>query len=388
MSPVVGARLRSLPPYPMAGIKKLRMEMEARGVDVIDLGAGDADLSPPPAVVAALASAAKQPHMSRYPFQVGLVEFRQAVASWMDRRFGVEVDPMAELLPLIGSKEGIAHMPLAFLDPGDAAIIPDPGYQGYRGPVVLAGGEAHLVPLKAADDFLIPLDSISEDVLRRAKILYLNYPNNPTTATAPPEYYREAIELCHAHDIILLHDIAYSEMAFDGYRPPSILEIEGARQVAIEFHSLSKTYNMTGWRLGWAVGNPELVSALSRVKTFMDTGVFLAVQAAGVAALESWEKWVPSNVAVFQSRRDGVVKVLGAAGFDFIKPRATMYVWIAVPDGEPSASFASRALEQEGVVVIPGAALGDGGEGYFRIALTLPEERLREAVERLARVHR
>jgi len=370
----------------MAGLKETRLRLQASGVDVIDLSVGDADLAPPPAAVEALSRAARDPAMSRYPFQLGLVAFREAVAAWMYTRFGVSVDPMTEIVPLQGSKDGIAHLPLAFMDPGDAAIIPDPGYQAYRGPVVLAGGDPHLVPLRPENDFLIPLESIPAEVLRRARILYLNHPNNPTAAVAPDAYLREAIEFCHRHDLILLHDNAYSEISFDGYLPPSILQFDGAREVAIEFHSISKTYNMTGWRLGWAAGRPELIRVLSRVKSFMDTGVFMGVQAAGVAALDSWASWVPGNVAVFQSRRDAAVAGLREAGFDVPLPRATMYLWVPVPGGGPSRDFAERALEKEGIVIIPGSALGDGGEGFFRIALTVSEERLREAAVRLGRL--
>lgn len=386
MTPRTSRYLDALPGYPLAGFKEARLALEARGVDVIDLGAGDADLAPPPAVVAALQRAAENPAMSRYPFQVGLPAFRGAVSAWMSMRFGVELDANSEILPLIGSKEGLAHLPFAFMNPGDVGIMPDPGYQAYRGGTVLAGGEPWMVPLRPENDFLIPLETLPSDVVRRARILYLNYPNNPTAASAPDAYYRQAIDFCREHDIILVHDHAYSEMAFDGYRPPSILEFDGARDVAIEFHSLSKTYNMTGWRLAWAAGNPQLIAGLSRVKSFMDTGAFLGVQAAGVAALESWDTWVPGNVAVFQRRRDRAVVAFRAAGFDVVEPRATMYLWIPVPGGEPSRDFARRCLDQEGVMVLPGAGLGDGGEGFFRIALTVPEARLEDAASRLGRL--
>jgi len=381
-----GRALRSLPGYPLAGFKERRLELEADGVDVIDLGAGDADLSPPRAVIDALRGAAEEAAMSRYPFQVGLPAFRRAIASWMETRFGVTVDPGTEVLPLIGSKEGLAHLPHAVLDPGDVAIMPDPGYQAYLGGTVLAAGEPWLVPLRPENDFLIPLDELPRDVVTRARLLFLNYPNNPTTASAPETYLRRAIDFCHEHGLLLAYDNAYSEIAFDGYRPPSILELEGARDIAVEFHSLSKTYNMTGWRLGWAVGNRDAVAALSRVKSFVDTGAFLAVQAAGVAALGCWGSWVPGNVRVFESRRDRAVACMCAAGYEATPPKATMYLWIPVPGGEPSGDFARRALDQEGVMVLPGAALGQGGEGFFRIALTVPEARLEEAAARLGRL--
>jgi LL-diaminopimelate aminotransferase len=298
----------------------------------------------------------------------------------------VKLDRNREILPLIGSKEGLAHLPFAFLEPGDVGIMPDPGYQAYRGGTVFARGEPWMVPLRPEHDFLIPLGELPPDVVRRARILYLNYPNNPTAAVAPDAYYRDAIEFCREHDVILVQDHAYSEIAFDGYKPRSILEFEGAAEVAIEFHSLSKTYNMTGWRLGWAAGNPALVGALSRVKSFMDTGCFLGVQAAGVAALESWETWVPGNVAIFRRRRDRAVAMMRHAGFEVSVPRATMYLWIPVPGGEASKDFARRCLDQEGVIVLAGTGLGDGGEGFFRIALTVPEARLEEAATRLGRM--
>lgn len=384
--PIPNSRFRALPPFPLAGMRELRRRIEADGVDVIDLGAGDAPLDPPPAAVERLAEAAHDQALGRYPFQAGLLAFREEIAAFMARRFGVEVDPRTEVLPLIGSKDGLAHLPFAFVESGDAAIIPDPGYQAYLGSVTLAGGEPWLVPLRPEHDFLIPLGDVPDEVSARTRILYLNYPNNPTTATAPDAYYEEAIAFCRSRDAILAHDHAYSEIAFDGYRPRSALEFDGARDVTLEFHSLSKTYNMTGWRLGWAVGNRDLIAALTTVKTFMDTGQYLGLQAAGAAALASWEQWVPGNVATFQSRRDACVAALRGVGFDVTTPRATMYLWVPIGTGEPSETFARRALEQEGVIVLPGASLGAGGEGFFRIALTLDEARLAEGAERLGRL--
>jgi LL-diaminopimelate aminotransferase len=386
VSPRRSRLLASLPTYPLAGFKERRLQLESRGVDVIDLGAGDADLAPPPAVVEAIQRAVEDPTKSRYPFQVGLPAFRHAVSSWMRARFGIDVDPMTEVLPLIGSKEGIAHLPFAVMNPGEVGVMPDPGYPAYFGGTVLAGGEPWMVPLRPENDFLIPLGDLPGDVVERTRILYLNYPNNPTAATAPDSYLAEAITFCREHEAVLVQDQAYSEMGFDGYRPPSILQLEGARDVAIEFYSLSKTYNMTGWRLGWAVGNRELIAGLARIKTMVDTGAFLGVQAAGVAALESWAEWVPGNVAVFQARRDRAVAELRKAGFDVPCPRATMYLWTPVPSGEPSVDFAERCLDREGVMVLPGASLGAGGEGFFRIALTVAEERLAEAAKRLGRL--
>jgi LL-diaminopimelate aminotransferase len=384
--PATSHRFDALPAYPLAGMKEVRRRLETQGVDVIDLGAGDADLAPPPAVVEALCKAAADPAFSRYPYQLGLPAFREAVAVWMEGRFGVRLDPFEEILPLIGSKDGLAHLPLAFVNPGDVAVVPDPGYQAYFGGVALAGGEPHRVPLRPEHDFLVPLDALPSDVASRTRLLYLNYPNNPTAATAPDDYYRDAVAFCRERDAILVHDHAYSELGFNGYRSRSILEFDGARDVALEFHSLSKTYNMTGWRLGWVAGDRRLVSALSRVKSFIDTGQFLGIQAAGVAALESWATWVPDNVRTFERRRDAAAAALTAAGFEVKVPQATMYLWTPVPSGVPSEAFARRALEEEGVIVMPGAALGAGGEGFFRVALTVSEERLADAAARLGRL--
>ena len=298
--PRTNSRFAALPPFPLAEMKGIRRRIEAEGVDVIDLGAGDAPLDPPPAAIERLREVASDNAHSRYAFQMGLPAFREAAATFMEHRFGVTVDPWTEVLPLIGSKEGIAHLPLAFIEPGDSAIMPDPGYQAYFGGVTLAGGEAHRVPLRPEHDFLVPLGDVPPDVVERCRILYLNYPNNPTAAVAPDSYLEEAIAFCDEHDVVLAYDNAYSEFGFDGYRPRSILEFPRARGVAIEFHSLSKTYNMTGWRIGWAAGSEAVIAALSKVKTFMDTGQYLGVQAAGVAALESWADWAPGNIAVFE----------------------------------------------------------------------------------------
>ena len=376
MHPETSARYQGLPPYPLAGLPEARRRLEAEGVDIIDLSAGDADLAPPPAAVKGLQEAVADPAMSRYPFNLGLAEFRHEVSVWMNKRFGVDVDPGRELLPLIGSKDGIAHLPFGFLNPGEAALIPDPGYQPYKGGVWLAGGDPILVPLKAENGFLMDLEGLPKEDVARSKILYLNYPNNPTTALAPREYLKEVVDFCHAHDLLLVYDNAYSEVAFDGYRPPSILEIDGGREVSLEFHSFSKTFNMTGWRMGWVVGDAVLVGILAKVKSFMDTGACLAVQTACAAALRSWDDWVPANIQVFQDRRDAAAAALSARGFDVSIPKATMYLWLPVPTGEASKDFCMRALEREGVIVLPGSSMGTGGEGFFRVALTTSEARL------------
>lgn len=383
--PKLSRAFQTLPAYPLADVPRLKRELRAKGVDVIDLGAGDADLAPPHQTVEALREAAGRPEMSRYPFQLGLPAFREAIVEWMQCRFGVEVDAYDEVLPLIGSKEGLAHLPLCYLDPGDAAIVPDPGYPPYFGAPHVAGGEAVPIPLRPENDFLLDLAEIPKSKLRRAKLLYLNYPNNPTAGIATDEYLREVIAFCNEHDLLCVYDNAYSDLAYDGYRPPGILQYEGARGVAIELFSLSKTFNMTGWRIAYAVGNRDAVKSLARLKTFMDNGLFLASQAAGAATLRAWEEFVPKNVAVFQERRDAAVEAFTEAGFDVRPPRATMYLWIPIPAGERSEDFCRRILIETGVVLFPGSAMGKGGEGFIRIALTVAPERYREAAVRIQR---
>ena len=382
----IADRFKIFPPYPLADVPGIKRELIAKGVDVIDLGAGDADLAPPPAAVKAVQEAIAIPSYGRYGFQLGLPAYREAVAAWMMKRFGIELDPFSEIIPLVGSKEGLAHLAFCYVQPGDVTIVPDPGYQPYIGGTLLSGGEAYTVPLRPENDFLIPLDELPDDVVQRARILYLNYPNNPTAAIAPREYLQNAVRFCQDNGILLVYDNAYSEIAFDGYQPPSIFEFEGAREIAIEFHSFSKTYNMTGWRLGWAAGPAPVISALARIKAFVDTGQLMAVQAGGIAALESYDEWVPGNVEAFKLRRDVAVAAMRDAGFEVEVPVAAMYLWLPMPGGQPSEPFARRALLEQGVVVMPGSALGRGGEGFFRIALTQPAARLQEAAQRLARL--
>jgi LL-diaminopimelate aminotransferase len=384
--PTQTKRLKSLPPYVLASIPQKKRDLIARGVDVIDLGAGDADLAPPPAAVEALAAAVREPAMSRYGFGLGLPAFREAVSSWMKTRFGHHFDPLLDILPLIGSKEGLAHLALAYVQPGDAAIIPDPGYNAYRGGTLLSDGEAYLYPITPRTKFLVELDDVPAGVLKRTKILYLNYPNNPTGAIAPMEYLERVGARCAELDIVLVYDNPYSEMTFDGYVAPSIFDVAGAGDVAIEFHSLSKTYNMTGWRCGWACGNPDIVAALAKVKSFLDTGQFMAVQRAGVAALESWKSWVPGNIAVFKERRDAAVRAFRESGFACDAPKATMYLWLPLPDGIASAEFADRLLEDQGVIVLPGSGLGAGGEGFFRVSFITSPQRIEEAAVRAGKV--
>jgi LL-diaminopimelate aminotransferase len=380
--PTRAARFFTLPEYPLATIPQKKRELVARGVDVIDLGAGDADLAPPTAALDRMQDAVKEPSLSRYGFGLGHVPYREAVSAWMQRRFGVRFDPLTEVVPLLGSKEGISHLAFAYLEPGSVSIIPEPGYNPYQGGTLLASGEPYRYALRPRTDFLLDLDEIPRDVLDRTRILYLNYPNNPTAAIAPVEYLEEVVRVCRERDILLVYDNAYSEIAFDGYVPPSIFQIDGARDVAIEFHSLSKTYNMTGWRCGWAVAKPEIASTLLKVKSFVDTGQFMAIQAAGAAALESWAEFVPKNVAIFQARRDAAVSSFRAAGFECDVPRATMYLWIKLPEGIASATFTERLLEEQGVIVMAGSSFGAGGEGFFRISFVQSPARIAEAAQR------
>ena len=384
--PARSDRFETLPDYPLALIPIRKRALIARGVDVIDLGAGDADLAPPAAAVDALAAASRIPAMNRYGFGLGNPAYRDAVSAWMHRRFGVRFDPVTELVPLLGSKEGLSHLALGYVNDADVTIVPEPGYNAYKGGTLLSSGTPYLYPLRPQNDFLVDLDEIPDDVLRRAKILYLNYPNNPTAAIAPRDYLEQVVRRCRELDILLVYDNAYSEMGFDGYVPPSIFEIDGARDVAIEFHSLSKTYNMTGWRCAWACAKPEFMTTLAKVKSYVDTGAFMAVQQAGVAAIESWAEFVPGNVAVFKARRDAAVDAFRNAGFSCQVPKAAMYLWIPLPDGIPSQVFADRLLEDEGVIVMPGTGFGAGGEGFFRISFIASPERLREAAVRAGRV--
>ena len=379
-------RLSALPSYPMAEIPALKRRLIQEGVDVIDIGAGDADLAPPRPAVEALARAARDPAMSRYAFQLGLPAFREAAAAYLQRRFGVPCDPFTELHPLLGSKEGIAHLAMALLDGGDVAVVPEPGYAVYEGGTALAGGEPYRYALTPRTAFLLELEEIPAEIIRRTRLVYLNYPNNPTAAVATREYLERTVAFCRRHDIVIAYDNPYCEITYDGYVAPSIFETPGAWECAVEFHSLSKTFCMTGWRLGWAAGRPELIAALARVKNYVDTGAFLAVQAAGAAVLPQAAQLAREYVAEFRERRDAMLPVLRAQGFEPETPRATMYLWVPLPEGLASATFQRRALEEEGVVTVPGSGFGAGGEGFFRIALTVATPRLVEAAERLGKV--
>lgn len=378
-------RLDALPRYPLTGIAAAKLRLAAAGVDVIDLGAGDADQPPPEGTRAELARSLDEVALHKYGFQLGLPDFRRAAVDWVQRRFGQTFDPATEFTPLIGSKEGLAHLALAVADPGDAVVLPEPGYQAYLGGAVLAGAEPVVVPLRHEDGFLLELGALPEAMLRRTALVYVNYPNNPTAAIAPHDYLERLVATCRAHDIVLAYDNAYCDITFDGYVAPSIFEIAGAREVAVEFFSLSKSFQMTGWRLGFAVGNAAVIGALSKVKSYVDTGAFQALQRAGAWTLDHAEALVAPIVAELTRRRDVALAALREAGFAVETPKGAMYLWVPLPPGIASATFATRAMEEEGVVVLPGSGFGAGGEGFFRIALTQAPERLREAIVRIGR---
>jgi LL-diaminopimelate aminotransferase len=379
-------RLDRLPAYAVAELAVIKRRLLAEGRDLIDLGAGDADFPPPPPAVQAITEAVRDPAMSRYAYQVGLREFREAASRYMARRFGAEFDPVDEVLPLLGSKEGLAHLPLAFVNPGDACVLPDPGYPAYLGGTVLAGAEPILVRLRPENGFLVELEDLPAQQLDRVRIAFLNYPNNPTAAVAPRDYLARTVRVCRERGILLAFDNPYVEITFDGYRAPSIFEIEGARECALEFHSISKSFSMTGWRLAWAAGARDLLAPLQRLKTWTDTGVFLAVQKAGAAVLDRAEELVRPLVDEMSVRRDVAMDALDEAGLAAARPRATMYVWISLPPGTDAQTFGRAVLEREAVMVLPGTGFGVGGEGFFRIALTVPAPRLREAIARIGRV--
>lgn len=376
-------RVEQLPPYLFARISELIAQQRAKGVDVISFGIGDPDLPTPGYILDSLKQAAEQPANHRYPETEGLPEFRQAVSRWYQRRHGVSLDPETEIISLIGSKEGIAHLPLCLIDPGDVALITDPGYPVYEIGTMFCGGETVKVALREADGWLPRFEAIPADVAARAKVIWLNYPNNPTGAVADLPFFERAVTWAREHDVVIAHDLAYSEVAYDGYLPPSILEVPRARDVAIEFNSLSKTFNMTGWRIGMAVGNAELVGALRRVKSNVDSGVPQAVQQMAITALDGPGEAIMERNAIYQRRRDRMVEVLRALGLHVDPPRASLYVWARLPAGESAAAYAQRLVEETGVVVTPGTGYGAAGEGYIRLSLTIADERLEEGLRRL-----
>lgn len=379
-------RIHRLPSYLFAEMDLKIAEATARGVDVISFGIGDPDLPTPPHVVEALSAAARDPGTHRYPSYTGMLEFRAAIANWYGLRFGVHLDPETQVLALVGSKEGIFHLPVAFIDPGDVALVPDPGYPVYETGTILAGGEPVLMPLLAENRFLPDLSSLAPDAVARAKVMWLNYPSNPTAACVDESFFAEAVRYCTEHDILLCHDAAYTEITFDDYVAPSALQVEGAMDCAIEFGSLSKTYNMTGWRVGWVAGAPKAIEAMKRLKTNIDSGIFDAIQRAGIAALEGPQDALVATIERYRHRRDLLCDALKSMDVVVEPPRGSIYVWAPVPGRHTSESFATELLEKAGVVAIPGNGYGPAGEGFVRFSLTLSDKRLEEGVERLRTV--
>ena len=376
------ARMQKLAPYLFAELDRKKSEAQAKGVDVISFTVGDPDLPTPPEIVEAGQAALANPNNHRYPAYAGSKEFRQAAAGWMKRRFEIDLDPDREIVALIGTKEGIGHLPFALVERGDVVLCPEPGYPVYAIATRLAGGEAHPLPLTAEKSFLPDLDGIPPEVCKKAKALWINYPNNPTGACAPQEFFEKAVSFAQEHQLVLCVDCAYSEIAFDNYRPPSVLELPGARDVTVEFHSLSKTYNMTGWRVGFIAGQPDVVRALGDLKSNLDSGVFGAVQEAGIAAMKLWPKHLPDLMKIYKRRRDLLVGGLERAGYAPPTPQATFYIWMPVPGGD-DREFATRLIETAGVIVTPGSGFGPSGKGYVRLCLTLDEGRLQEAILRI-----
>lgn len=379
-------RVKTLPPYLFAAIDDMKQRAMARGVDIINLGVGDPDLPTPAPIIERLREAAADPAHHQYPSYDGMISFRTAVATWYKKRFHVTVDPMSEVLTLIGSKEGIAHVPMAFIDPGDVVLVPSPGYPVYPVATGFAGGTVYEMPLVKQHGFLPDLDAVPQDILKRAKLMYVNSPNNPTSVIADVTFFQRVVDCAKEHHVIVCHDAAYSEIFYDGQRPPSFLEADGAMDVGIEFHSLSKTFNMTGWRLGFAVGRQEVIAGLGKVKSNVDSGVFQAIQEAGITALESDDLLTDGLRTIYQERRDVLVTGLRSLGLTFAPPSAAFYVWVEVPEGFTSTSFTAHLLEHAGIVTTPGNGFGASGEGYVRMTITTPQARLAEAVDRMKHV--
>lgn len=383
----VSRRLAQLPTYLFAKIDELKRDVLTSGADIIDLGTGDPDTPTAPRVIERLCASAKVKENHRYPSYSGLLLLRETIARWCERKFSIKLNPESEILPLLGSKEGIGHIPLAFVNEGDVALVPDPGYPVYQTGTILAGGEPSFLPLRRENEFLPQLDLVSEALARRAKIMFLNYPNNPTTATASKEFFREVVRFARKYRIVVCHDAAYSEVTFGDYRAPSFLEVEGAMDVGVEFHSLSKTYNMTGWRIAWACGNPQIISALLKVKTNLDSGIFQPVQYAAIEALSDSDQEVSRVAKIYTERRDVLIDGLAKIGWKVPRPKATLYVWLPLPPSFTSSSeLTEHLLKEAHIVTTPGVGFGACGEGFIRIALTSPRERIEEAVQRISRL--
>ncbi len=376
-------RLSALPPYVFARLDELKARAREQGLDLIDLGMGNPDGPPPQPVIDAATAALQTASNHGYPPFEGTASFRRAIADWYGRRYGVTLDPDSEALPLIGSKEGLTHLALAYINPGDLVLVPSPAYPAhFRGPLI-AGANLHAMRLSAASNWLIDLQAIPEEVARQAKLLYFNYPSNPTTAVAPRAFFEEIVAFARHYQIMLVHDLCYAELAFDGYQPTSLLEIPGAREIGVEFHTLSKTYNMAGWRVGFVVGNEKIVQSLRTLKTNLDYGIFSVIQAAAEAALNLPDSYVRAVQQRYCQRRDFLIAGLGRLGWNIPKSQATMYLWVPIPDDTNSTDFALDILQKTGVVVTPGNAFGEDGEGYVRISLIANCDRLQEALNRL-----
>ncbi|MDX9689492.1 MAG: LL-diaminopimelate aminotransferase [Proteobacteria bacterium] len=379
-------RLTQLPPYLFKEIDRMKAEVAAKGVDVINLGVGDPDQPTPDFVIKALQKTAEDPANHQYPSYSGMGKFRVSAAAWVKKRFGLDFDPNKEIVTLIGSKEGIAHFPLAYLNPGDIALVPTPAYPVYHSGTLFAGGVSHFMPLTAENNFLPDLNAIPADVAKKAKIMFINYPNNPTGATCDLAFFEKVVAFAKANSIIVAHDAAYSEMNYEGYQAPSFMQVDGARDVGIEFHSLSKSFNMTGWRIGFAIGNADIVDALGQIKSNIDSGAFNAIQEAGIAALDSDQSFIGHMRKIYTERRDVLVPGLREAGLEVELPKATFFVWCRTPKGVKSADFTALLLEKAGIVTTPGNGFGEPGEGYVRFALTVSKERLAEAVDRIKKL--
>ena len=377
-------RLDHLAPYPFVEISRIIAQKRAEGAEVVTFGIGDPDLPTPPHIVERLVQASHTPANHRYPETDGLPQLRVAIADWYGGRFGTKLDPDKEVLPLIGAKEGIGHAALCFLDPRDIALVPDPAYPVYGVGTMFAGGESHSMPLLEENGWLPDLDAIPPEVARKAKLIWLNYPNNPTAAVATKDYYRDVVEFARRYDIAVLHDAAYSEVVYDGYRAPSFMEVAGAREVGIEFHSLSKCFNMTGWRIGMAVGNADMIKALFQIKANLDSGIPQAIQEMAIEALSGSQEPIRENNAIYQRRRDVLVETLTKLGLGVTPPKACLYIWARIPEGHTSAGFAQALLEDLTIVVTPGSSYGKYGEGYIRLSLTTPDDQVEKGVERLA----
>ncbi len=377
-------RMEKLSPYLFVEIARKIAQKKANGEEVISFAIGDPDMPTPAHIIDRLCQAAKDPVNHHYPETAGLPELRQAIADWYQRRFGVTLDADSEVLPLIGSKEGIGHIALCFIDPGDIALVPDPAYPVYSVSTMLAGGSVHFMPLTENNNFLPDLDAIPEETAKKARLLWLNYPNNPTGAVADLDFFNRAISFARKHNLAVCHDGPYSEVSYDGYQPASFMQADGAREIGVEFHSLSKSYNMTGWRIGMAVGNAEMIDALKRVKSNLDSGIPQAIQYAAIAALNGPQDSIQKHNATYQRRRDLIVDLLNDIGLQAVPPKASLYIWARVPEGYSSIDFASDLLDKVGVAVTPGTGYGPSGEGYVRLSLTIPDAVLVKGLSRLA----